>query len=251
MSRLKDRLCLVTGAAQGLGLAIAQRFVAEGARVVMTDIDTAAGGPAAQALGPAATFIEHDVADEASWRSVMAQVEALGPLDVLVNNAGILLPGSVEDAELSQWRRLMAVNAESVFLGCREAVRAMKARGGAIVNIASVSSWMPVDGYAAYGASKAAVAALTRSVALHCRKRGYRIRANSVHPDGIWTPMMQASAPGVDPKVLLFDAERNRGGRACRPEQVASVVLFLASDDALHVSGSELRVDQALLGYGL
>ena len=145
----------------------------------------------------------------------------------------------------------MRVNAESVFIGCQQGVLAMKDRGGAIVNLASVASWMPVDSYAGYGATKAAVAALTRSAALHCRKQGYGIRVNSVHPDGIYTPMMAATAPGVDPKYLLFHPKKNKTGRACMPDKVASVVLFLASDDAAHVSGAEMHVDNAILGMGL
>ncbi|MBU6257050.1 MAG: SDR family oxidoreductase [Burkholderiales bacterium] len=251
MTTLQGKLAMVTGAGGGLGREIAAQFVAAGARVLLTDIDGERVAAAARELGPAAAACTLDVADESSWDAAMAAAAALGELDILVNNAGILLPGSIEDATLAQWRQLMRVNADSVFIGCQRGLRAMKSRGGAIVNIASISSWMPVDGYAAYGASKASVAALTRSVALHCRKRGIAVRVNSVHPDGIWTPMMQASAPGVDAARLLFDAKANRGGRACTPDKVAQVVHFLASDAASHVSGTEIRVDNAILGYGL
>ncbi|AQV98288.1 short-chain dehydrogenase [Cupriavidus necator] len=252
MGRLQDKIAIVTGAASGLGRAVATRFIAEGARVVVGDINEQAGQALADALGEHATYHHHDVASEASWSALMAAVTSqVGPPQVLVNNAGILLPGTVEDATLDQWQRLMQINAASCFLGCKFGVAAMKAQGGAIVNIASISSWLPIDGYVAYSASKAAVGAVTRSAALHCRKQGYPVRINSVHPDGVYTPMMEASAPGVDAKYLLFDRVTNRRGRACLPEQVASVVLFLASEDASYVSGTEMRVDNAIQGMGL
>src|SRR5262249_47410506 len=151
----------------------------------------------------------------------------------------------IEEASFEQWQEVLRVNAGSCFHGCRYGIAAMKERAGSIINIASISSWLPIDGYAAYGASKAAVASLTRSSALHCRKNGYAIRVNSVHPDGIYTPMMQASAPGVDPKYLLFDKDRNRGGRACPPEDIANIVLFLASDESRQISGAQMHADNA------
>lgn len=252
MRRLEDQVAIVTGAASGIGRAVAARFAAEGAHVVISDIDDRAGQALADTLGGRAIFLRHDVASEASWAALMADVTSrMGSPDVLVNNAGILMAGTVEEATLEQWQRLMQVNAASCFLGCKFGVAAMKSQGGAIVNMASISSWLPIDGYLAYSASKAAVAAITRSTALHCRKQGYAVRINSVHPDGVYTPMMQASAPGVDAKYLLFDRVTNRGGRACLPEQVASVVLFLASDDASYVNGTEVRVDNAIQGMGL
>lgn len=252
MNRLAGKVALITGGASGVGRECALRFVREGARVAITDLNQGAGQALADELGSAALFLPHDVALETDWQRVVAAALAhFGQLDVLVNNAGILLPGNIEEGRIEDFRRLLQVNAESVFLGCQQAVLAMKARGGSIINLSSVSSWMPVEQYAGYGASKAAVAGLTRAAALYCRKQGYAIRVNSVHPDGIYTPMMAASAPGVDPKFLLFDAKTNKGGRACMPDKVASVVLFLASDDSAHVSGAELHVDNAILGMGL
>lgn len=250
--RLAGKTALITGAASGVGRATAELFAAEGARVWLTDLNAAAGEAAAAAIGGSARFLRHDVADEASWHAVMAAVAAEGALDVLVNNAGILAPGSIEDGSIETFRKLMHVNADSAFLGTQAGVRAMKERGGSIINLASITSWLAVSEFAAYSASKGAVAALTRSAALHCRKSGYPVRVNSVHPDGIATPMSNAMLPpGIDPAVMLFDPKRNRGGRACLPEQVASVLLFLASDDSRHVSGAELRVDNAILGMGL
>jgi 3(or 17)beta-hydroxysteroid dehydrogenase len=254
--RLQGRVALVTGGASGLGKATAQALASAGARVVISDLNEAGGTEVAAGLGDGAFFLRHDVSSESDWSAVIATIlERCGQLDVLVNNAGILVAGSIESLTLESWQRLMRVNADSVFLGTRAGVQAMKERGGAIVNIASVSSWLPVDAFAGYGASKAAVAQLTRAAALHCRKNGIPVRVNSVHPDGIWTPMTEATLrmapPGFKKEHLLYDVKRNPKGRACMPEDVASVVVFLASDEARAINGAEMRVDNAVLGMGL
>ena len=252
MGRLNDKVVLVTGGASGVGREDVLLMAREGAAVVLTDRNVDAGEALAKEVGDQAMFLRHDVASEADWQAVMAAVEArFGRLDAVVNNAGILESASLEEATLEHWQRIQRINADSCFLGCKYGVLALKERGGAIVNMASVSSWLPVDGYAAYSASKAAVGAVTRAAALHCRKRGYAVRVNSVHPDGIYTPMMEASPPGVDRKYMLFDPAKNRGGRACMPDEIAKVVLFLVSDESRFVSGAEIRVDNAILGMGL
>ena len=252
MGRLNDKVVLVTGGASGVGREDVLLMAGEGARVVLSDRNVDAGEALAKEVGVQAMFLRHDVSSEADWQAVMAAVEArFGRLDAVVNNAGILESASLEEATLEHWQRIQRINADSCFLGCKYGVLALKERGGAIVNMASVSSWLPVDGYAAYSASKAAVGAVTRAAALHCRKRGYAVRVNSVHPDGIYTPMMEASPPGVDRKYMLFDPAKNRGGRACMPDEIAKVVLFLVSDESRFVSGAEIRVDNAILGMGL
>ncbi|WP_018991416.1 SDR family oxidoreductase [Aromatoleum toluclasticum] len=252
MGRLDRKVVLVTGGASGVGREDVLLMAREGATVVLTDRNVEAGEALAKEVGDQAMFLHHDVSSEADWQAVMAAIdERFGCLDAVVNNAGILESASLEEATLEHWQRIQRVNADSAFLGCKYGVLALKERGGSIVNMASVSSWLPVDGYAAYSASKAAVGAVTRAAALHCRKRGYAVRVNSVHPDGIYTPMMQASAPGVDPKYMLFDPVKNRGGRACMPDEIANVVLFLVSDESRFVSGAEIRVDNAILGMGL
>lgn len=252
--RVQGKLALVTGGASGVGLETVKLLHAEGARVAISDLNVAAGSALAAELGERALFVRHDVASEADWQQALATVQQHfgAALDVLVNNAGILIAGDIEDGRVEDFRRLLQVNAESVFLGCQQGIRAMKAGGGAIINMASVSSWLPVQSYAAYSASKAAVSALTRAAALNCRKKGYAIRVNSIHPDGIYTPMMQASLPkGVTEEMVLHDPSRNRAGRAYPPERIARLVLFLASDESSVISGSELHADNAILGMGL
>ncbi|TXH47275.1 MAG: SDR family oxidoreductase [Burkholderiaceae bacterium] len=254
--RLAGKVAFITGGASGVGKATALRLAGEGANVVVSDVNEEGGRAVAAEIGAQSCFVQHDVTDEAQWSVAIAAAQArFGALDVLVNNAGILIPGNIETLSLEQWQRLMHVNADSVFIGTRAGVVAMKERGGSIANVASVSSWMPIDSYAGYASSKAAVAAVTRAAALHCRKSGYAVRVNSVHPDGIWTPMMEASvravAPGIKAEHVLFDPKRNPKGRACRAEEVASVIAFLASDDARAISGAEMRVDNAIHGMGL
>lgn len=256
--RVQDKVALVTGGASGVGLETAWLLAREGARLAIGDIDADAGEALAAKinaeLGAAhAIFVRHDVASEPDWNAAISTVQQrLGPLDILINNAGILIAGDIEQATLEQYQTIMRINTESCFLGLKYGVAAMKERGGAIVNMASVASWLPVDGYPAYGASKAAVAALTRSTALHCRKRGLDIRINSLHPDAIYTPMLLASLPpGVPAQKMLFDPETNRKGRAAMPEHIARILLFLASDDARAISGAEIHADRAILGMGL
>lgn len=252
MGRVQDKVALVTGGASGVGRETVKLLLQEGAFVAISDINTEAGQALADECGERALFVRHDVASEADWSAAIAAVQQrFGPLDILINNAGILIAGSIATATLAQFRQLMQVNADSCFIGCQQGVAAMKERGGSIVNMASVSSWLPVEGYAGYSASKAAVGALTRATALYCRNNGLPVRVNSLHPDGIYTPMMQASAPGVPAKFLLFDAKNNPKGRACMPEHIAKVLLFLASDDSQAISGAEIRADSAILGMGL
>lgn len=251
--RLQGKIALVTGGASGVGLEVVKLLLSEGAKVAFSDLNESAGQQLATELGEHALFLRHDVSSEADWKSVVAAVQQkLGAINVLVNNAGILLAGDMETGRIEDFSRLLKINTESVFLGCQQGIAAMKDGGGSIINMASVSSWLPVEQYAGYSASKAAVSALTRAAALNCRKQGYAIRVNSIHPDGIYTPMMQASLPkGVVKEMVLHNAKNNRGGRAYMPERIAQLVLFLASDESSVISGSELHADNAILGMGL
>jgi 3(or 17)beta-hydroxysteroid dehydrogenase len=249
--RFVDKVVLVTGGASGVGEQTALRFAAEGASVVVADVDRAAGEALLERLGERASFVALDVADEADWQAAMAHVQGrYGQLDVLVNNAGILRAGSIEETSLETWRQLMRVNADGVFLGCKHAVEAMRECGGAIVNMSSFAALAGMPEHMAYSASKGAVAALTRSVASYCRHRRYRIRCNSVHPDGVLTPMVRSSYPaGIDPATLTIDADPMH--RMCLPADVAAAILFLAADEARAVNGIELRVDSGQFVMGI
>ena len=243
--RVEGKIALITGGASGVGRATVELMVKEGAQVVFTDLNVEAGEALAASLGDKAVFMRQDAASAADWDAVMAMLrERFGRLDILVNNAGILLKGSIEDATLDDWQRLMRVNADSVFLGCKAGLALIKESGdgGSIINMSSIAGIAAKDDYAAYGASKAAIAGLTRAVAAHCRRAKYRIRCNSIHPDGVMTPMTAGSYPkGLDPARITIDGDPMN--RACLPTDVAAAILFLADDASRAVNGIELRVD--------
>lgn len=251
MARLADKLCLVTGAARGIGLAIAQAFHAEGAQVILTDIDAAEGQAAADALG--CRFIALDVSEEAAWDALAREVPRL---DVVVNNAGITGLGDhghshdPENTPLSEWRRVHRVNLDGTFLGCRYAIRAMKAAGkGSIINMSSRSGLVGIPGAAAYASSKAAIRNHTKSVALYCAGQGWAIRCNSIHPAAILTPIweqMIETAPDREAALaaMVADTPLRRFGRA---DEVAALAVLLAGDEATYITGSELDIDGGLL----
>ena len=244
--RLAGKAALVTGGASGIGLATARRFVAEGARVAVTDRDEEIGAAAARELGADAFFIRHDVTSEADWAAAMQEcVSRLGAVDILVNSAGIFRFGNVEETTLEEWRQTIAINLDGTFLGCREAVRTMRERGGSIVNLSSVSGLVGDPDNAAYDASKGGVRLLTKSVALYCARQGYGIRCNSVHPGGIDTPMVRSYfAARPDPAAEEREWLRHSAiGRLGRPEEIASLILYLASDEAGFVTGAEFTID--------
>ena len=244
--RLAGKAALVTGGASGIGLATAQRFVAEGARVAITDRDDSLGCEAVRGLGPEALFVRYDVTSEEDWEAAMSEgVSRFGGVDVLVNSAGIFRFGTIEDTTLEEWRQTIAVNLDGTFLGCREAVRTMRERGGSIVNLSSVSGLVGDPDNAAYDASKGGVRLLTKSVALYCAKKGYPIRCNSVHPGGIDTPMVRSYFAGrPDPEAEHHEWIRHSPiGRLGRAEEIASLILYLASDEADFVTGAEFTID--------
>ena len=245
--RLQDKVALITGGASGIGAACTTRFIAEGACVVISDINADMGTKMAAELGNNARFIRHDVAQADSWNDTVNQTcEAFGRLDILVNNAGIGQPGNIETETLESWRGLMAINSDAVFLGCQSAVRAMKEQGsGSIINMSSVHGIMAAPGANAYSASKGAVRLLSKSVALHCAQAGYNIRCNSVHPGYIDTPLLDnafETMPGAE-EIRANILAHHPIGRTGRPEDIANAVLFLASDEASFITGTELVVD--------
>ena len=251
MQRLNNKTCVVTGAAHGIGRAIANRFHVEGAVVVLTDIDVEEGVAAAAEVG--CRFEKLDVREEADWLRLAGIVSAA---DVVVNNAGVtgfeagLIAHDPEHASLADWREVHRVNLDGTFLGCRYAIGAMKARGtGSIINISSRSGLVGIPLAAAYASSKAAIRNHSKTVALYCAQQGWKIRCNSIHPaailTSIWEPML-GTGPDRDAKMraLVADTPLKRFGM---PEEVAAITVMLASDEATYVTGTEVNIDGGLL----
>lgn len=249
--RVAGKKALITGAAQGLGAAIAERLAAEGAQVLVTDINEAGAAQCAAAInakwGPGtAHSMRQDVTSEAEWDAAMATAErAMGGLSVLVNNAGVVTTATVEQLSLEQWRRDMAINADGVFLGTRQALPLMRRhQPGSIVNIASIAALIASHNFASYNASKAAVWMLSKSVALHCARQGWDIRCNSVHPAFIRTPILQGLIGKKDAAEILDKLARQVPlGRLGEPEDVAHAVVYLASDESRFMTGAEIKLD--------
>lgn len=251
MLKLTNKVAVVTGAARGIGHAIASLFHREGAHVILTDIDAQAGAAAAAQIG--CRFEPLDVQCEADWHRLASLVPAI---DILVNNAGItgFEQGAVahdpEHASLADWRAVHAVNLDGTFLGCRYAIGAMKEKGtGAIVNISSRSGLVGIPLAAAYASSKAAIRNHSKTVALYCAQQGWKIRCNSIHPGAILTPMwepMLGNGPDREARMaaLVSDTPLKRFGTV---EEVAAIALMLASDDATYITGAEFTIDGGLL----
>ena len=248
--RVAGKIAIVSGASAGIGRATALRLAEEGAKICLGDIDrTGAKSCAAdiRARGGEAFPLALDVAEEADWhRIINATVERFGGLDILVNNAGIAFAAGLEETTTEQWRRIMAVNVDSVFFGCKFALPAMReSGGGAIVNISSILGLVGSPVQAAYSATKGAVRLFTKGVALECAEAGWNIRVNSVHPAYIRTPMVEryAESWGSLKKGLEALSDLHPIGRVGEAEEVANVVLYLASDEAKFVTGAELLID--------
>ena len=236
---------LITGAAQGIGYEIARAFVAQGFNVIIADLNEDQGKTAAHQLGENASFCLLDVTSASQWQSGMDSLKKTHELKALVNCAGISLPGSIEDCSFELFKKIQAVNVDSVFLGCQQGIRAMKKTGGSIVNIGSTLGLRPMSLHTPYGASKAAVEHLTKTAALHCAEQGYGIRVNSVHPGAVRTPMYESFLDMAEDRQQAEQqfAATHPMGRIAEPREIADAVLYLCSDKASFITGVSLPVD--------
>lgn len=250
--RFESKYAVVTGAARGIGLEVARRLVGDGARVLLCDLDAESGGREAEALGASAAFLHMDVSNEADWDRLIKRVaEDAESLDVMVNSAGVSAVGNIENLKLDVWQRTMDVNLNGTFLGTQYAIRAMRElpgpRGGAIVNVASITGLVGAALSPAYSASKGAVRLLSKSAALHCARSGYGIRVNCVCPGYVDGDFLNAGMKkfGEQAAQQFVDAvvQRTPMGRLASVQEVAGAILYLASDEASYVTGTDLIVD--------
>ncbi len=254
MTRVENKTAIVTGGGSGLGAASSELLAREGASIVVTDVNAEAAEQTANVIrqrGGKAISLEHDVTEQARWEEVIeASNREFGGVDVLVNNAGISGTGAgpMEDVAFEDWKTVMDINLDAVFIGCQQAIKAMKASGGgSIINISSIMGIVGGAG-AAYNASKGGVRLLTKSVAAYCGSNGYNIRCNSIHPGYIWTPMVRNIVHFVhelatedDLRAMLV--EKHPIGRLGVAEDIANGVLFLASEESSFMTGSEVVID--------
>ena len=251
--RVAGKKALVTGGAQGLGAAASRRLAAEGAQVLVTDVNAAGAEETAAAInaehGAGTAFaLALDVTQESQWEAAVdAAQEHMGGLSVLLNNAGIGVRGDILTCTLEEWHRGFAVNVDSVFLGCQKALPLMKDnQPGSIVNISSIAGLIASDTMPGYNASKAAVWMLTKSVALYCAKQKWDIRCNSIHPTFVDTPILDGISrnAGIPKDVVMGKLARQVPlGRVGEPDDVANGVVYLASNESKFMTGAELKLD--------
>lgn len=257
MARLAGKIALVTGAAKGIGQAIVELFIAQGATVIATDIDDEAGRNLVDGLGSNASYLSLDVSSEQNWLQVCEQVgEKFGRLDILVNNAGITGLAETngahdpENFELADWHQVHNTNLDGVALGCKYGIKLMKeSKAASIVNISSRSGLVGIPGAAAYASSKAAVRNHTKSVALYCAEQGYPIRCNSLHPGAILTPLWDAMLGEGEQREQTIKgvADGVPLGHMGEPIDVAYATVYLACDESKYVTGIELNIDGGIL----
>jgi 3(or 17)beta-hydroxysteroid dehydrogenase len=247
MGRLANKVALVTGGGSGLGAADCEALAAEGARVVVTDVNLAAAQTVATRIGSDAIALALDVADEAQWIAIYAEIEKrFGALHILVNNAGVVMNADVEETSLEKFRWVKAIMTDGVFLGMKHAIPLMnRSGGGSIINMSSVGALLGYPIFFAYSAAKGAVRSMTKSVAVMCQVKGYAIRCNSIHPGAIETPMVQEAEGRVGQVKEIPDGVLPFGTPG-HPKDVAAMVVFLASDESRFITGAELVVDNGV-----
>ncbi|HEX4044698.1 MAG TPA: glucose 1-dehydrogenase [Gammaproteobacteria bacterium] len=254
--RVKNKVALITGAASGIGAATAKLLAEEGAHVIITDINESLGNRVTAEItskGHHARFLPLDVANECMWQDAFSFInENYKKLDILVNNAGILIQGSITDLSLKDWRHLMAINLDGVFLGTKHAIPLMqKSGGGSIVNLSSAAGIQGSPTAAAYCASKGAVRLFTKATALECAKARNNIRVNSVHPGPVFTSIFEKTTNwsafvkevGSEEKIWETLAAPVPLGRVANPIEISYAILYLASDESSYATGTELIID--------
>ncbi len=245
MGRVAEKIAIVTGGASGIGLADAKALASEGATVIITDINDRLGEQVVKEIGPGAVYKNLDVTDETAWVNMAQYIEkTYGRVDILVNNAGILIAGTIEDCSLEQFRTLNAVMNEGVFLGIKYMLPLLsKSRAASIINMSSLSSHLGYPPFFAYAVAKGAVRTMTKNIAIHCQENELPIRCNSIHAGGIATPLLQLRPEDEVQEVPQGILPTFSLGA---PEDVANMVLYLASDEARYVTGSEFMVDNGI-----
>jgi NAD(P)-dependent dehydrogenase (short-subunit alcohol dehydrogenase family) len=254
MKRLKNKIALITGATGGIGSATAKKMAKEGATVIVTDLCPKQGKELIQELGNNSVYFDLDVSDEKAWQEITQKIkDQFGKIDILFNNAGVIGmsekcgPQDPEHASLESWHSVHRINLDGVFLGCKYGIQLMKQNGGSIINMSSRSGLVGIPHAAAYASSKAAIRNHTKSVALWCAQQDYNIRCNSIHPAAILTPLW-CPLLGKDREAAIKSVENGIPlGRMGTPEDVAGVVVFLASDESSYMTGSEIVLDGGIL----
>ena len=249
MHRVKGKIALITGGASGIGKAAAILLAEEGAQIIVSDINVKSANETANEIGNSAIAYEHDVTDEGSWKILLSKIKhKFGRINILVNCAGIAMIGNIEETTLEDWKNIHAVDLDSIFLGCKTALPIMVDNGpGSIINLSSISGIIAGHNLAAYNSAKAGVRHLTKSIALHCAKKKYDIRCNSVHPAFINTNMLDDILPKGNREESLERLSRQVPlGRIGEVKDVAWAIVYLASEESKFMTGAEIVLDGGL-----
>ena len=249
MQRVKGKIALITGGASGIGKASAILLAEEGAQIIVSDINVNSANETANQIGNSAIAYEHDVTKEESWENVLNKIkDQFGFLNILVNCAGIAMIGNIEETSLEDWKKIHSVDLDSIFLGCKKALPIMIDNGpGSIINLSSISGIIAGHNLAAYNSAKAGVRHLTKSIALHCAKKNYGIRCNSIHPAFINTKMLDDILPKGNREESLERLSRQVPiGKVGEVEDVAWAIVYLASEESKFMTGAEIVLDGGL-----